>query len=60
MGVTAGLSYRLNTKWDLDFGWSHLVSHDAPIDLVDPSAGLLSGNVRWKTDALAIGINTSF
>jgi long-chain fatty acid transport protein len=59
-GVSAGASYRFSGRWDLDIGWSHLIPHDADIRLVDPTAGLLAGRIRWKTDAVAIGINTHF
>jgi long-chain fatty acid transport protein len=60
VGMSLGGSVRLNTTWDLDFSWSHLFPHDAPIRLVDPNAGLLYGDVRWKTDALAVGLNARF
>ena len=40
---TAGGTYR-SVAWDFDFGWSHLVPHDASLQTADPAAGLLVGN----------------
>ena len=59
-GITFGGTLHVTPKVDLDFSWSHLIPHDAPIALVDPAAGALSGNVRWRTDAVAIGTSFSF
>jgi long-chain fatty acid transport protein len=59
-GFTLGGSYRLGPSWDLDFAWSHLIPHDAPIALTDPSAGRLTGDVRWHADAFAVGANLKF
>jgi long-chain fatty acid transport protein len=59
-GFTLGGSYRVNQKWDLDFSWSHLIPHDAPIRLSDPAAGTMTGKVRWLTDAIAVGLNARF
>jgi long-chain fatty acid transport protein len=60
VGLTVGGTYRINDRWDLDFAWSHLIPHDAPIRLHDPSAGSLHGNVRWRTDSFAIGTSVRF
>jgi long-chain fatty acid transport protein len=60
VGVAVGGSYRLSSRWDLDFAWSHLIPRDAPIRLDDPSAGWLTGDVRWQTDSFALGLNVKF
>ena len=60
VGLTVGGTYRINDRWDLDFAWSHLIPHDAPIRLDDPSAGSLNGNVRWRTDSFAVGTSVRF
>lgn len=59
-GITFGGTFHLTPKVDLDFSWSHLIPHDAPIALVDPAAGALNGSVRWRTDSVAIGTSFSF
>jgi long-chain fatty acid transport protein len=60
LGLAVGGTFRVNERWDVDFGWSHLIPHDADIRLSDPAAGTLRGRVRWKTDAVAIGITRQF
>ena len=60
VGVTVGGTWRLGRNWDLDFAWSHLIPHDASIRLTDPAAGVLNGNVRWRTDSFAIGTSFRF
>ena len=50
----------MNERWELDFSFSHLVPHDAPIFLQDPAAGRLSGNIRWRLDIAAAALNVRF
>ena len=59
-GFSAGGTYRLGRRVDLDFSFSHLIPHDAPIALDDPAAGQLTGSVRWRLDILAVGLNFKF
>jgi long-chain fatty acid transport protein len=59
-GMTAGGTWRLGDKWELDFAWSHLVPHDASILRADPLTGTLNGTVRWRTDSIAVGTSIRF
>jgi long-chain fatty acid transport protein len=57
---TAGGTYRFGRVWDFDFGWSHLVPHDASLRNADVTAGLLVGNVRSESDVFAFGVSVGF
>jgi long-subunit fatty acid transport protein len=59
-GISVGASYRRSARWDLDFSFSHLFPHDAPIVLQDPAAGRLTGKVRWRLDIMAASVNVNF
>lgn len=59
VGISAGFTWKVRGV-DLDVGWSGLVPHDAPITLTDPSAGVLLGDLRWRTNAFAVSLGGSF
>lgn len=55
-GFSLGGTYRMGRRAELDFSFSHLIPHDASIQLQDPAAGLLTGSVRWRLDILAVAL----
>jgi long-chain fatty acid transport protein len=59
-GISAGASYRLGDRGDIDVSFSHLMPHNATIVLHDPAAGQLVGSVRWRLDILAASVNLRF
>lgn len=56
-GFSGGLSYRLGPRADVDFSFSHLIPHKAPIVLESPAAGTLVGDVRWRLDIVGVALN---
>jgi long-chain fatty acid transport protein len=59
-GFAAGLSYRLGNRGELDFSFSHLIPHAAPISLEDPAAGRLQGRVRWQLEIIGASFTLTF
>ena len=59
-GVSVGASHRLGERSAFDVSFSHLIPHDAPIQLQDPAAGQLTGSVHWRLDILAASVTWKF
>jgi long-chain fatty acid transport protein len=59
-GISTGASYRHGERVELDFSFSHLFPHDAPISLQNPAAGQLVGRVHWRLDIAAVALNLRF
>jgi long-chain fatty acid transport protein len=59
-GISVGASFRPSARWDVDFSFSHLLPHNAPIAIDDPGAGQLAGQVRWRLDILGVSVNLRF
>jgi long-chain fatty acid transport protein len=57
---SGGLTYRAGERFIVDFSYSHLLHHDAPIALEIPGAGELVGSVRWRVDIIGASVTMRF
>ena len=59
-GFSFGATYRLGKRADLDFAYDFVFPYDTSLNLRDPSAGLLAGDVRRTLSIFAAGVTIKY
>jgi long-chain fatty acid transport protein len=58
--VSGSLSYATRGRWSFDVHVSHLLTPDAPVRLMEPTAGALAGSVHWRLSVIGFGAVVTF